>query len=78
MAVIQGTITEQGAPVEARTVRVHNRFTGDLLDEDTTSVTGAYSLDTGAVPISDVFVIALPIQEELEVPSYNAAATLIS
>ena len=77
MPTVGGTVTEQGVAVEGRVVRVHNRITGDLLDETTTGASGTYTLDTGSVVLSEVLVIALPTQEELAVPSYNAAVVAV-
>lgn len=74
MADFTGFVTIQGSSdgSEGRTVRAIDRRTGDLLDEDMTSSSGSYNLDSGEVDASDVIIIALPTEAPGDEPSYNA------
>lgn len=74
MTIFTGIVTVEGGVVEGRTVRLHHRITGALIDETTTDGGGNYSLDSGAVAASNVVVVGIPTEVAGTVESYNGVA----
>jgi hypothetical protein len=71
MSVVAGIVRVEGVRAPGRTVRAHQRNTGELLGETVTDQDGVYAIDVG--PFGDnCYVVALPLEAAGEIPSYNA------